>query len=517
MLTSHDLLHLACDLTAGLAAEDRSRRLLAAVERVIPCEAAALLRLDGDALVPVAFSGLVPELAGRRFLLREHPRLDLILRQRDAHGAAAPLRFPPDSPLADPYDGLMLADPHACARIHACMGCPLIVGGEVKGVLTVDARDPQAFAGLDDATVATFAAVAAAGLHTATLIEALERTAQRRDAVLKQLVRDERERRGSQLLGTSAAMQKLRREIDLVAGSDLTVLITGETGVGKELVAGAIHAASRRSDEPLVQVNGAALPEALAESELFGHLRGSFTGATADRAGKFEVADGGTLFLDEVGELPLAVQAKLLRALQQGEIQRLGADRVLKVDVRIIAATNRDLAAEQAAGRFRADLYHRLSVYPLHIPPLRDRREDIPLLAGHVLDREAPRLGCGAARLDAAARAALITYPWPGNVRELEHVLMRALVRAVGGAGRAAAVVLTASHLGLEAAPLAEVAPPPATKAEPGPLRERLDAWTRSQVQAALAQHHGTWAAAARALGMSSSNLQRLAARLGLR
>ncbi|MBN8525138.1 MAG: sigma 54-interacting transcriptional regulator, partial [Planctomycetes bacterium] len=243
MLTSADLLTLACDLTAGLAAEDRSRRLIAAVERVIPCEAAALLRLDGGDLIPVATSGLVPEIAGRRFVAREHPRLDLILRQRDAAGNAAPLRFAPDSHLADPYDGLMLADPHACARVHACMGCPLIVHGEVVGVLTVDARDPQAFAALDDATVATFAALAAAGLHTAGLIATLESTAQRRETVLRQLVRDERERRGGQLLGTSAAMRRLRGEIDLVAASDLTVLITGETGVGKELVAGAIHAA----------------------------------------------------------------------------------------------------------------------------------------------------------------------------------------------------------------------------------------------------------------------------------
>jgi len=297
------------------------------------------------------------------------------------------------------------------------------------------------------------------------------------------------------------------------------VLITGETGVGPELVSGAIHTTSRRRNEPLIQVNGAALPEALAESELFGHLRGAFTGATADRAGKFEVADGGTLFLDEVGELPLAVQPKLLRALQQGEIQRLGADRVLKVDVRIIAATNRDLASEQSAGRFRADLYHRLSVYPLHLPPLRERREDIPLLAGHVLDREAPRLGCGPARLDAPARAALIAYPWPGNVRELEHVLMRALVRASGGSGanRGQLVVVTTEHLGLgttiDAAPVAVSG----SQSTTGTLRERLDVFTRVQVQAALTRNDGSWAATGRELGLTASNLQRLAGRLGLR
>ncbi len=512
MLTASDLLTLACDLTAGLAADDRYRRLLAVVERVIPCEAAAVLRRDGDSLVPVAFTGLVPDLAGRRLPLRSNPRLELILNH------VGPLRFPPDSTLPDPYDGLLLADAHACAHVHACMGCPLLVGSEVIGVLTVDSRDPQAFAGLSDETVATLAAVAAASLHTAGLIEALERTSRRRDTVLKQLVHDDRERRGGQLLGTSPAMQRLRQEIDLVATSDLTVLLTGETGVGKELVASAIHAASRRREEPLVQVNCAALPESIAESELFGHLRGAFTGATNDRAGKFEIADGGTLFLDEIGELPLTIQPKLLRALQQGEIQRVGSDKLLKVDARIIAATNRDLVVEQAGGRFRSDLYHRLSVYPLHIPPLRDRREDIPLLAGHILDREAVRLGCSGARLDAASRTALTDYPWPGNVRELEHVLMRALVRASsGGAARRSAVVLTPEHLGLDGtAFVTSIASAPQSSGQ-GPLRDRIDAFVRIEVSQALDANQGRWSATARALSLTPSNLQRLARRLQLR
>jgi len=515
MFVPPDLLQLACDLAGSLAASDRYRRLIDAVQRVIPCEAAALLRLDGDALVPLAFSGLVPEIAGRRFIPREHPRLGVILNHREAGGGAAPVRFAPDSTLPDPYDGLMLADPHACARVHACMGCPLIVDGAVIGALTVDSREPQAFAAIPDATIATLAALAAASLHTAGLIEALERLSLRRDAVVKQLVHADRERRGVQLLGTSASMVRLRSEIDLVAASDLPVLITGETGVGKELVASAIHAGSKRSEEPLVQVNCAALPESLAESELFGHLRGSFTGATADRTGKFEVADGGTLFLDEIGELPASVQPKLLRALQQGEVQRVGADRVLKVDVRVIAATNRDLVAEQAGGRFRGDLYHRLAVYPLHVPPLRDRREDVALLAGHILDREALRLGCAGARLDAAARTALLDYPWPGNVRELEHVLMRALVRAAGPAGGRRQAVLGCEHLGLGAAETP--APVPIAAATVQPLRSRLDAVARDEIRTALARHNGKWTPAARDLGLTASNLQRLAGRLALR
>ena len=507
MLNATDLLQLACDLTAGLAAEDRHRRLMDAINRVIPCEAAALLRLEGGALLPVASTGLVPELMGRRFDPRQHPRLACIL------GHGGPLRFPPDSPLPDPYDGLMLADPQACARVHACMGCPLTVEGRVIGVLTVDSRDPSAFAGLSDETVATFAAMAAASLHTANLIDTLERTSRRQGAVLKHLVRDQR---GARLIGTSPAMQRLREEIDLVAGSDLAVLISGETGTGKELVAAAIHAGSRRHDEPLVQVNCAALPEHLVESELFGHVRGAFTGASADRAGTFEVADDGTLFLDEVGELPLAVQPKLLRALQQGQIQRIGAERPLTVDVRVIAATNRDLRAEQAAGRFRADLYHRIAVYPLTVPPLRERREDIPLIAGHVLEREGVRLGCAGARLDSGAREALLVHAWPGNVRELEHVLMRAMVRAAGQAGRHAEVVLGADHLALDPGQPVPAALPSAS-APTAPLRTRLDDFTRTQVADALARHQGRWAAAGRELGLTPSNLIRLANRLGLR
>jgi anaerobic nitric oxide reductase transcription regulator len=192
-------------------------------------------------------------------------------------------------------------------------------------------------------------------------------------------------------------MRRVCEEVELAACSDLAVLITGETGTGKEVVARAIHVRSTRADRPLIYVNCAALPESVAESELFGHVRGAFTGAFENRAGKFEVADRGTLFLDEIGELPLSIQAKLLRTLQTGEIQRVATDSVLRVDVRIIAATNRDLPTEIENGRFRPDLFHRLSVFPIHVPPLRDRRDDILLLAGFFLDEARIRLGLRAA------------------------------------------------------------------------------------------------------------------------
>ena len=372
------LLEIVGDLTASLGARDRYERFLSAVRRLVPYDAACLLRLQGDDLVPLAGHGLVPAALERPYPRSRHPRLEAILRSE------APLLFPNDSPLPDPFDGLLVADPHALDRIHACLGCPLTADGEVVGALTADALDPEAFGGLDGRLLATLGALAGAALRTASLIEALERKAERGTRVARELQRSADETSGAAILGTSAAVAALLSEIAVVAASDLPVLVTGETGVGKELVARHVHSGSRRRDEALIHVNCAALPESIAESELFGHVQGAFTGAVRDRAGKFEVADGGSLFLDEVGELPLSLQPKLLRALQQGEIQRIGSDRPHRVDVRVIAATNRDLAAEVTRGRFRADLYHRLAVYPIRVPALRERREGNPVPPPHL-------------------------------------------------------------------------------------------------------------------------------------
>jgi anaerobic nitric oxide reductase transcription regulator len=316
-------------------------------------------------------------------------------------------------------------------------------------------------------------------------------------------------------------MERLRRDIHLVASSDLTVLIFGETGVGKELVARQVHAESARSEEALIQVNCAALPETIAESELFGHVAGAFTGATRNRSGKFEIADGATLFLDEIGELPLTLQPKLLRALQQGEIQRVGDDRTHRVNVRVIAATNRNLEQEVAAGRFRADLFHRLAVYPLQVPSLRQRREDIPLLAAHFLDQVRRRLGVGPLRLSAAAREALIAGAWPGNARELENVVSRAALRASAGRARTEVIVLEPAQFDLPAPDRSshesESASVPASAAETRSLALRTKDFQRQAIEAAVEANGGNWAAAARALGMHRSNLHHLARKLGLR
>ena len=219
----------------------------------------------------------------------------------------------------------------------------------------------------------------------------------------------------------------------MVAPTNAAVLILGESGTGKEVVAREIHRHSRRAERPLIKVNCAAIPRELYESEFFGHAEGAFTGALRDRAGRFELADGGTLFLDEIGEIPLDLQAKLLRVLQEGEIERIGEERTRKIDVRIIAATNRNLRAEAEAGRFRQDLFYRLSVFPMELPPLRKRVEDIPMLAEHFLNRFARQLGRPRPQLTLANVQELQRYDWPGNVRELQHTLERACIVAADG------------------------------------------------------------------------------------
>ena len=499
------LADIAVDLTANLAATDRYERLLDAIARFIPCDSAAVLRTDGAYLVPVVARGLAPETLARRFLVEEHPRLAQILR------APGPVRFDDDR-LPDPFDGLLLADPSALQRIHACMGSPLRVGGEVLGVLVVDALAPDAFTGLSDQHVATAAALAAACMRTSLLIDALEQAAARSHRVATDLLAEARAKGRDELLGTSPALRAVRDDVALSARSDLAVLITGETGVGKEVVARAIQAASPRRDRPLIYVNCAALPEAIAESELFGHVRGAFTGALDTRPGKFEVADGGSLFLDEIGELPLALQAKLLRAVQSGEIQRVGADHPIHVDVRILAATNRDLPAEIAAGRFRSDLFHRLSVFPIEVPPLRARGDDVVILARHFLDESRHRLGVGPVDLTPEARAALVRYDWPGNVRELEHVLLRAALRAAGRT-RGPAVAITLDHLDL---PLRPSAATPCDDLSDLPLAIAVDAFKRRKILAAIEAADGNWAEAARRLGLDRGNFHRTAARLGI-
>ncbi|MGH9417940.1 MAG: sigma-54-dependent transcriptional regulator [Terriglobales bacterium] len=301
------------------------------------------------------------------------------------------------------------------------------------------------------------------------------------------------------MIAASPAMLNVLRMATQVAPSDANVLITGENGTGKELVAKTIHALSARTARPLVTVNLGGLPEGVFESELFGHVRGAFTDASADRVGRFELADGGTLFLDEIGNVGLAQQAKLLRTVQSGEMERVGSSRTRRVDVRLISATNAQLAAEVAAGRFRQDLLFRLNTIELHIPPLRDRPEDLPLLANHFLRIHAARYKKPLAGFDPAALRAMQSHPWPGNVRELEHAVERAVLLGVGP-------MVGAADLGLHAAPGA------AAGLDHMPLQEA----ERILVRAALDRTHGNVHQAAKALGLSRAALYRRMERYGL-
>jgi formate hydrogenlyase transcriptional activator len=268
-------------------------------------------------------------------------------------------------------------------------------------------------------------------LHAALAeVDRLRERLELENAYLQEEIRIETNPRG--IIGQSEAIQKTLRQVKLVAPTAAAVMITGESGTGKELIARAIHEASGRSDRPLIRVNCAAIPRELFESEFFGHVRGAFTGAMRDRIGRFELADGGTLFLDEVGEIPLELQGKLLRVLQEGNFERVGEERTRMVDVRVIAATNRNLKQEVQRGRFREDLYFRLNVFPIETVPLRERREDIPLLAQHFLTRESKALK-SSLRLSEGDARRLTRYDWPGNVRELQNVIERAAILSQNG------------------------------------------------------------------------------------
>jgi transcriptional regulator with GAF, ATPase, and Fis domain len=315
--------------------------------------------------------------------------------------------------------------------ISSFAGHPLVFRGEVLGVLAVFTRNTI------DATTCgwlrAFAAQAAIAIANARAFEELTELRERLELERDYLREEVRAARAAgAIIGESAALQATLEQIELVAATDASVLVQGESGTGKELVAQAIHERSRRREKPLVRVNCAAIPRELFESEFFGHARGSFTGAVRDRVGRFELADGGTLFLDEVGEIPLELQGKLLRVLQEGTFERVGEERSRRVDVRIVAATNRDLRRELESGRFRQDLFYRLAVFPIEMPPLRARRSDIGALATHFLRLAEPRIGRRGLRLTEGDVRRLEQYEWPGNVRELASVIERATILARG-------------------------------------------------------------------------------------
>jgi len=325
------------------------------------------------------------------------------------------------------------------------------------------------------------------------------------------------------LVGQSPAMRAIYEMVARVADSPSTVLITGESGTGKELIAKALHRGSTRRDKPLIKVNCAAIPKDLVESELFGYEKGAFTGAVGSKPGRFELADGGTLFLDEIGEIPVEIQVKLLRALQESEFERVGGIKTLSVDVRLIAATNRDLKALIAEGRFREDLFYRLAVVPIALPPLRDRKEDIPLLVHHFIEKYDRRLGKRVEGIEDEALQVLMGYAWPGNIRELENLMERSVLFADGPRIEAASLPDSLREKGGAAPlPIAAVGPLGAIAAPSGAsmkeiVRQAQAELERELIGRALADTGGNVTRAAKRLQISRKSLQVKMKELGLR
>lgn len=516
MISSDVLLRFALDLASAVTREDRFERLIRAIRSTVDCDAVVLLERKGDQLLPLAQQGLADDVMGRRFNINEHPRFTEIC------SSYQPVRFATGCTLPDPYDG-MIAGFDNGLPVHACMGIPLYVQGQMLGIVTLDSMTPGVFDSLDSRALDIVGAMAAMSLNTAMLLEKLERKSKHAQELIVELSEEALNKDASEMIGQSPVMQTLKQHLQLVAPADLSVLIEGETGVGKELVARTLHRSSKRAQAPMVYVNCAAIPENLIESELFGHVRGAFTGADRDRVGKFSLANGGTLFLDEIGELPLEAQGSLLRAIQNQEIQAVGKDKIEYVDVRIIAATNRDLQQEVAEKRFRADLYHRLSVFPIVVPPLRERIDDILLLSGFFAEQLRRKFGLQQLTLSPQASAWLKAYSWPGNVRELEHVLSRAALLAKNDTVQGITRIEPEHLTGLISSSPKEIISTniPTAKTFSAPVETQdfkvaTEDFQRRTIQEALNQAQLNWAQAARNLTMDRANLVRLAKRLGI-
>ncbi|WP_117235261.1 nitric oxide reductase transcriptional regulator NorR [Vibrio maerlii] len=499
------LLDIALNLSSNLNSEAQYQHLIDGIDKVFPCDASALFILDEDGfLTPVAVKGLTSSILGRRFFPKAHPRLEAIIQSRQ------PVRFGADCDLPDPFTGALLSE-EVELDVHDCLGCSLYVEGQLVGVLTLDSLNVGAFDTIDSVAIETFAALAAATLRNIGQIRALKAQNKKQKHVTETLIQQARSKQG-EMVGFSPQIQNLRNNISTVAQSDYAVLITGETGAGKELVAHSLHAQSSRKDKPMIYVNCAALPEGLAESELFGHVKGAFTGATSNRAGKFELADGGTIFLDEVGELPFILQAKLLRVIQQGELQRVGSDKHQIVNVRLIAATNRNLQQEVEGGAFRADLYHRLNVFPIAVPALREREGDIPVLAGFLLEKVRSQFNIPNLHIHPKALTKLENMPWMGNVRELEHTLTRSALRAI----QEETSTITTAHfdndLSFDVKNTSSLLP-----SDSQPMRSLVEQYQKDLIVHALNKSDGTWSKAAEFLQMDRGNLYRMGKKFGIK
>ena len=505
-----DRLSLLLDVTNLLVSHpdlsELFQALSEALSRVIPHEYATVSLYQTRGQIGRALMHLVvldgrrrPELEQREFVVRHaaetFARGEGLTFDIDTLGVHNPTLYGMFEPLG----------------LRSFSSVPLVTARGQLGVLTVASRRRDAFEPSDAAMLREVSGQIAVAIENSLAFEEIRRL---RDQLLSEKRYLETELREQHdfrnIVGQSETLRRVLQQVDTVAPTDSTVLLIGETGTGKELVARAIHERSPRRAQSFVRVNCAAIPLSLVESEMFGHERGAFTGAIAARPGRFEVANRGTLFLDEVGDLPPEVQPKLLRAIQEREIERLGSTSPVRIDVRLIAATNRDLAAMVSDGDFRGDLYYRLTVFPIRLPPLRERRDDIPALVRHFVAKHASRLKRSITGIPAETMEALCAWNWPGNIRELENVIERATILATDGVLRVPA--------GL--APVAGAAVPAATPIGDSGPRDRLEEIERNAILDALRAADGVvggpTGAAAR-LGLQRTTLQSRMKRLGIR
>ncbi len=487
------LLRVSTIITTIHGVEPLARRLLELIFEVIPAERGGILLARGetpdfDSVLASARDG-VPRTA----LQVSRTVVERVLRERVAIWSN---RVFEDETWAR-------AQSLISARVRSVLCVPLALYEQVTGVVYVDASDPEwTFDESHLRLLTAIAAIAAPSLKNAREVEWLTRENQRL-AAEADIERD--------MVGESPAMQGIYGLVGRVARTDSTVLICGESGTGKELVARAIHINSPRASKPFVAINCAAIAESILESELFGHEKGAFTGAIARKLGKFELADEGTVLLDEISEMPLSLQPKLLRVLQERELERVGGTRPVRVDIRVVAATNRDLQEAVRTGSFRQDLYYRLNVVTFTIPPLRDRRDDIPLLAAHFCDTYARKFNRRVSGVSPEAAECLMKYDWPGNVRELQNAIERAVVLGRDDVVRLEDLPDSVT----EVRATGEPGEPGAT--EPAGYYEAVNEAKRKIALRALEQARGVVTEAAKLLGLSPNYLHRLLKNLGVK
>jgi len=512
--SNNDRLRLLLDVTNQVVSNLELRDLLRAVShdvrRVMQCDYAGLSLPDAENKQLRLYALDFPE--GKGFLQE-----DLVY---SVEGAPSGTAFRTMKPLAlqSPFTGWLnypIVQMAMREGLKSFCFLPLISRNRAIGVLVVGRLRDDAFTPADTSFLSQVASEIALAVENALAyreIQELKEQLSKEKLYLEGEIRTEMN--FAQIIGNSASLRRVLKEVETVAPTDSTVLIYGETGTGKELIARAIHDLSPRSSKPFVKLNCAAIPTGLLESELFGHEKGAFTGAIAQRIGRFEVADGGTIFLDEIGEIPLELQTKLLRVLQEREFERLGSSRTLRTNARLIAATNRDLETMVSEQKFRSDLFFRLNVFPVHVPPLRERQGDIPLLVRHFTQQFSRRMNKIIETIPSATMDALSRYHWPGNIRELQNVIERAVIVSTGPALSVDVADLKFPKGGHPE----EVAVPRNSKTN-GALHSVLEETERQQILQALKKSNWVVAGpngAAALLGMNRSTLQVRIRKLGI-